>query len=300
MTAAAFSTPARRSSPGDFLRVLDVLLPGGGNLMVQVESYFDETWRDGKPMFCVAGYILVKEQAETFTRALSDILDHWKLPFFRMGDCAHGNPPFDLLSDAQRVEVEKQLIEIIKRHTKRGFAFSLDLPAFDDEVPLDDPRFRQAIGSAYSLSVRFVLGFLEDWLRQNPWATEMSYFFEAGHAKQGHADMLMKFLFSRQKLEDRLRYGGHAFIPKDKPSPVQAADLLAWQWRTDRERHTEGKPRRKDCTSLLEHPHTAMHLDAELMREFVSALRTGERERLMTLAKDRQIVRSVGGPREEP
>jgi peptide/nickel transport system substrate-binding protein len=51
-------------------------------------------------------------------------------------------------------------------------------------------------------------------------------------------------------------------IREDTPA-VQAADLLAWQWYTDKRHELEGRPRRKDCARLLNHHHNAVHVDEE-------------------------------------
>ena len=71
----------------------------------------------------------------------------------------------------------------------------------------------------------------------------------------------MNELFSAK--QEQYRYAGHAFVPKEKSPAIQAADLLAWQWYKDKKNQGEGRPRRKDCASLLEKHHNAVHLDRE-------------------------------------
>ena len=46
---------------------------------------------------------------------------------------------------------------------------------------------------------------------------------------------------------------------------------MAWQWYTDLRRQSEGKPRRKDCVSLLSHPHRAVHFSADKIAEMARA-----------------------------
>jgi hypothetical protein len=47
---------------------------------------------------------------------------------------------------------------------------------------------------------------------------------------------MMTQLFDDPGLKDKYRYAGHNFIDKKKAPGCQAADILAWQWYTQRKR----------------------------------------------------------------
>jgi hypothetical protein len=91
----------------------------------------------------------------------------------------------------------------------------------------------------------------------------MAYFFEAGHASAPEAHKIIHVMFSRSDIKQQFRYVGHAFVEKEKSPAIQAADLLAWQWYTDRRHELEGRPRRKDCDSLLKAHHTVVHIEGK-------------------------------------
>jgi hypothetical protein len=66
-----------------FVRFLDVLLPDGGYVVVEVESYFDESGsHKGSPLLCVAGYIIEKNAAIKLTDAWRAVLQEHNIPFF--------------------------------------------------------------------------------------------------------------------------------------------------------------------------------------------------------------------------
>jgi hypothetical protein len=133
-----------------FVRFLDVMLPDGGYVVVEVESYFDESGsHKGSPLFCVAGYIIEKERAIKLTAEWRAVLQEHKLPFFRMSDCAHGNGPFAGMTKQHRVEIEAMMIGIIKRYTAKGLAVTVN----SDEFLRFAPK-HQSVGGPYSLRTR--------------------------------------------------------------------------------------------------------------------------------------------------
>jgi hypothetical protein len=79
----------------------------------------------------------------------------------------------------------------------------------------------------------------------------------------------MHQMFKQPHLKAEYRYVGHAFVEKQKSPAVQAADLLAWQWYTNRLHQLEGKSRRKDCESLLKLHHSATHLGPDKLNEML-------------------------------
>ena len=62
-------------------------------------------------------------------------------------------------------------------------------------------------------------------------------------------------------------YGSHSFIGKKAAKAIQAADLLAWHWYTERRNAASSirRVRRADFSSLIRLPHVGKHLtDADL------------------------------------
>jgi len=244
------------------------MLPFGGYVTIEVEAYFDESGsHDGAPVLCVAGYIFKKSEAIKLRREWRKVLRWKELPYFRMSECAHGNGPFANLTKPERVEVETKLIEIIKARSIQGLAVTVNSKEFLELMPRHN-----LIGGPYTFSAHAILGGIYNWLQCNPRVGRMAYFFEAGHKNEREANAIMKLLFEQPKLKEAYKFGRYGFVDKEGTPAVQAADLLAWQWYTDKRHQLEGRPRRMDCVSLLEHHHNAIHIGPdkiiELARRF--------------------------------
>ena len=106
--------------------ILDAVLPRGGHVIAQIESYFDESGtHDGSPVLCLAGYILSKRMARLLRREWGKMLGRHKIPYFHMVECAHGNENFAHLSKEEIIEIGKEVIELIKKHTYKGLAVTV-------------------------------------------------------------------------------------------------------------------------------------------------------------------------------
>lgn len=179
-----------------------------------------------------------------------------------MVDCAHGNGPFANLTKAERIEVQTKLIEAIKRHAIQGIAITVDpveYASFHTRLPFEPKLYEDA----YAFCAQSIMTGVSVFIDGNPRIGSMAYFFEAGHKSAPQAHKIMQEMFSRPIIKHEFRYVEHAFVEKQKSPQVQAADLLAWQWYTDRRHQVEGRPRRKDCASLLQAHHNVVHIDSK-------------------------------------
>jgi Protein of unknown function (DUF3800) len=276
-----------------FERFLDVMLPCGGYLVVEVETYFDESGsHKGSPILCVAGYIMEKNNAIKLGDAWRAVLKEHKLPFFRMSDCAHGNGPFSGMTRQHRVEVEAMMIGIIKRYTLQGLAVTVKPDEFEQLMP----KF-PLIGGIYSFCAHVLLGGVYTFLEaQKALGIEkVAYFFEAGHASKSEANSIITKLFSQPQIKADYCYAGHGFVLKEDTPAVQAADLLAWQWFTDKRHQTEGRPRRKDCISLLEHRHDATHIGPDQISSMTGGMIEDLKEKANVSETEALMLLHYGG-----
>ena len=78
-------------------RLLEVTLPveNGRYGIVLWEAYFDESGDDGGfPIMTVGGYLVKPSNARRLERKWRRLLRKYKLPYFHMVECAHGNKNF--------------------------------------------------------------------------------------------------------------------------------------------------------------------------------------------------------------
>ncbi len=185
-----------------------------------------------------------------------------KLPYFHMVECAHGNGPFANLTKDERIAVQTKLIEAIKRHAIQGVAITVDpteYATFSKRLPFK----RGLYDSAYAFCAQVIMTGVSVFIERNPQIEKMAYFFEAGHSSAPQADEIMRTMLAQPAIKQQFRYAAHAFVEKRDAPQIQAADLLAWQWYTDRRHTAEERARRKECASLLQLHHNAVHIDSK-------------------------------------
>jgi hypothetical protein len=277
-----------------FGSLIGMILPLGGALVSLIEAHFDESIGEiPRRMLCIAGYLLTDRAARRLTREWCAVLKEYGLPYFRMSACAHGNYPFDKLSIADRIAVEKRLIEIIKRRTLRGFAAIIDLEEFEQYMPQ-----HELIGSAYTFCAHVIIGGIANWVDQSKYVGDIAYVFESGHASQGEADKIMQKIFNHPELKSGQRYASHTFIDKAKSPPTQAADLLSWQTYTEFRRRHEGlRLPRKDFVSLIRPAQDwAVQINKEKMSELATKWALGDDSLLRLHRGDGRLGSRRGAP----
>ena len=260
-------TPIIRGGDSIFAELLAGLAPRDGDAVVLIKSYFDESFDDG--FLCVAGYAFSSAAARALDTDWHKMLCRYKrLPYFRMSACNAGQPPFDRLNKAQCIAVQTEAIGLISKFASLGFAATIDIPAFRKIVTKDG-----FVSGPYEFCV---WGCLSEFLafadREN--ITAASYFFEAGHQDEFKANALMNGIFRVPNLRKDYRYKSHTFLDKAIAGPIQAADILSWQWYKQAKRSAEGRTKRRaDCQALLTGtPHYVVHWNAERLQEFMDGM----------------------------
>jgi uncharacterized protein DUF3800 len=233
--------------------------------MSLVEAYFDESGsHDGSPVLCVAGYIYEKRHAVKLDAEWKEALDRFSLPYFHMVDCAHGNPPFDALSMEERIDVQKRMIEIIKRHMSQGNIVWTRERLYDKCTDA-----LATFGGAYTWCCYMCLVAVHTWAEDTNFDGEIAYFFEAGHKYQKQANALMHQIAKIPEIRRSMRYASHSFVDKVQARPIQSADILAWHGAVLGKRLLEGNTKmRADFITLCERDTHYLEGDAEEFMAF--------------------------------
>ena len=236
-----------------------------------IEAYFDESGsHEGSPILCVAGFIIEADAAREMEARWQTMLDTYRLPFFHMVDCAHGVEPFDILSRDERIAAEKEAISIIRNKITYGIAVTVNPVEFEHTVPKS-----AELGSAYSLCAHMCLTAVRGWATKFNYPGNIAYVFEAGHASQSEANAIMIRIFDLPHLRADHRYVSHTFGDKRVVLPLQAADVIAWQWFTERKRvlgRTRSMPRLDYQELMLKAmpsgaSYHAVHMTEKLLRD---------------------------------
>lgn len=241
--------------------------------MELAEFYLDESESGDGRWLCVAGWMFAKEAREALHAEWSRLLTKWRLPYFRMTDCAHGNGPFADHDRDARIEIQKRFFEPLKRLAVVGFASSYDLKlAYLCPTASDDlGKFHV---TPYTLCCYWALLHAKQWADAAGFDGRIAYFFEAGHASQSQANRMMGQVFSNPRLREIFRYAAHSFVEKRQSAAVQCADILAWQWgKNVKDRAARIMKPRADLVALLEAiPCQTVHFNELVIRGFLEVI----------------------------
>ncbi len=225
---------------------------GRGTILL-LASYSDESSTDF-PILTVAGYLMTGEQFKALDLAWRAALG--ELPYFHMNEGHHW----------KHRKIYGELLKCITPESVTcGISASVDVNAFD--LVTKEKRGNQSLkywfGGAYAYCVGIYMSTVGEWVAANrPEELFVAYFMEAGHERQGEADMFLKLVAS--KLEYRqtkrdYRYGSHTFIDKkeDPGRVLQCADMLAWHLS---DFHKNGGRYSSDLQHLLKVPTHYRHM----------------------------------------
>jgi hypothetical protein len=196
----------------------------------------------------------------------------------------------------QRISLQKSLIDLIVRFGERGFAVSVDVKPFNN-IMINNGFFN----SAYAFCARCIIDEIGRWFYQTKFSGKSAFFFENGHESRSEADRLISGLLTNPfNKVSGLNYGyvAHGFVEKAESPPVQAADILAWQWAKNVKERVSDRPRRKDFEAMLRIPHVFYHFDEAKLRNFLktfSALRPPSNFEELPINEQVAFIRRVSG-----
>ena len=240
-----------------------------------LEAYFDESERTSG-LFGVAGFAFAREQAKKFT-------GEWTALFREFGGACHmselaaGNGRFRNAPKPERERLCKEAVKIINRRASFGVAVSCYVP----EMHHYHPRWVRGFEHAYPVCCHMAAVLLGNQVKASSMDGSIAYFFEAGHRFAASAHHLMNYASNDvAELKDAYRYRSHAFVSKDDAPPLQAADMLAWEWTKYRDETVDKRkrPMRQSLRALFVSPdgtptldkrrYTLSHLEGQPLAEF--------------------------------
>jgi hypothetical protein len=250
-------------------RMLDILIPNGGDLVTVSEAFFDESYEDRSPrILCVAGYVFRKSRAVEFGKRWSRFLRAKGLPYFHANECAHGCGIFKGRDDMD--EVSRKLIGMTREYSDFGVAVALDQDEYA-EICTGHEMFP----TPYAYALTNCLYQIAHWRIREKRTAPTAFYFEQGHAHAGDANKFLTFMLRSDELPGRIGYRAHGFVPKETPQ-VQPGDLLAWLWRlhAQRVKRRDPRPVRKDLVALERPTDRFMIFDREQLTSFRNSIMT--------------------------
>jgi len=143
-----------------------------------------------------------------------------------MVDFAHGRKVFSGTTTQERHALLVEAVKLINARMSFGVAVSCKLW----EIEAHLPKFVRGFSHAYGVCSHLAMTTLGAHLDKIQDPESVVYIFEAGHPYEDSARQFMKNAATCPATKQSYRHRGDSFLPKSDAVPLQAADLLAWEW----------------------------------------------------------------------
>jgi len=192
-----------------------------------LRSYSDESQRSGNPLISVAGWMMTEEQFRAldvrWRTALGD------LPYFHMKEGHHSKYPkaYTALLDCVSPE-----------HMIAGFHVAVNEDKYNlvTDKKLQGQTLRYWFGGAYTFCLSAYMALVGEWVKQNlPGEETAEYFFDAGHARCGEANMFLRMIASNKELRHKKQHyilSSYEFMDSKTEAGrvLQSGDIIAWHF----------------------------------------------------------------------
>lgn len=181
-------------------------------------------------------------------KAWKRVLAKYRLPYFHMVDCAHGNGVFAELPKAKRDNAARAMFGLIEKYVTWGIAFACPPRRHVKGEELED---------SYAFSLRNCCLMISAIMETEIPGESFSLVFEDGHDSAADGVRAMQ-RFQKQNAFPKL--SSFSFVKKTDNVLLQAADILAWQLAKNikDKAFSERKPR-KDFERLFANKHTVIY-----------------------------------------
>jgi hypothetical protein len=196
------------------------------------EAFFDEAGTDaGCPAAFVGGFLFKKADAQSFVR-------QWRrrvkplLPegaeAFHATDCFHHTGAYQGMEFKDRENLFVRMIDLINRYAMLGVIVGIEKGEYS-AFKKASPGLQSRVGSPYSLCALWATERVGCWLTDQGRTGRVFYYYE-GSQYTGELYHFLDQAENNDQVRDRLHLKSFAMSPKDGAIPLQAADLLAWEW----------------------------------------------------------------------
>jgi hypothetical protein len=217
------------------------------------EAYIDDSdTHDGSAIKCAGGYLFKRKMAKAFNAHINPVFKKYGVEYIRMADLNRShregdNGPYAHLDDEQRDQLARAFITGVKAYSSYGFAATVNGPEYDATAS----RFSE-LPNAFGFLLMQCAFLVRRWVERNAYRGEIVYYVEDGTGGKGRAkEFFLNELMGTPEKRETYRYGGFAWVDKQKAPAVSTGDLLAWHWSKHHSRLKAGKSVRGDTLELI-------------------------------------------------
>jgi hypothetical protein len=199
--------------------------------LAMLEVYFDDSvptdWA------AAACYVSSERQWASFNRGLKLLAASEGFIDFHMTDLASGGGEFLGWTNTKKKRVYKAMAALIRGHIQHGFAIAFQKSDYDACIP---EYIKNDLGRKhYPVAVDFLIGKFMEWRLRCAKGSKVQYFFDRNTKGTNIRTEIQRIEETIRKIPgDIERFGltedGFSEQSKSNFRPLQAADVLAWQW----------------------------------------------------------------------
>jgi hypothetical protein len=200
-------------------------------IVVMLEAYFDasEQRASGDPeraVICVAGFLSPVRKWKRFQRDWQKLLDAYGLEYFHMTDFENYKRQYKSWTKPRHEQFLRQAATIIKSCASFGFASAV----VDEEyTQAKKHNYRLSSMSAFTFCVVQCLHTLKSRADKTGYWGPIAYVFESGDGYDDGLNTLFNEIASDSIKKKRFRFGSWTCADKKQVSPLQAADICAYE-----------------------------------------------------------------------
>lgn len=204
-------------------------------VLVVLIGYFDDSV-DGD-LVCMAGYVSTAEKWEEFERRWKQVLAKYGISFFHMKEYAHRVGEFSSWPEERRISLMKELVVVIQDCVLYGVAVAISAKDYESELPSELKKF---LRDPYYLAVYSCLTQSLHYHMSNHADEEIAFVWDEKSKVAAEMQRIYAAYKSADFIPRRELLGSLTFADDKKFVPLQAADLLAYEYR----KYHEGWARR--------------------------------------------------------
>lgn len=247
--------------------------------MAYFSAYFDESYQEGSLVLAVSGYLATDERWIEFAERWDEARERLKAPMIHWSHLETFQEDFARdkgWDEARRLELQKELIPIIKETISCGICIAINVPEYDKHLQqMDKPEYE----TAYVYAVRVAIALTAHESKRNGWMEPVAYLIERSIAK--HKKQLRKafsYVFESDLANNPANKNRLESLTTDANRidnvPLQAADVVAYEtWKDAHNVLVENCKRRRrgSLLNLIGAPHLYGNVDGEALKLMSSA-----------------------------
>lgn len=193
------------------------------------QAYFDEsgTHRDSS-VVVMAGFLAPDKQWTRFQSEWDKALQQAGIPFFHMVDYENRQKQFKDWGNDERINQLKKFLGIIKRRVTIPVVAAVRTKDYEEaelwKHDINAPK------NPYAFCAIMCLQTIATWADKVGHQEPIGYVFEAGALHKGELVKLAGQICKSAARKSRYRFVGLDFSDKRDFSPLQAADILAYEY----------------------------------------------------------------------